>query len=91
MKAAARVASKPAQPKRAKPVATPEKIDPEIAEILADPQMILAIKYLEPLLNPEEKLKYRRVLEHESTSSLRAQAWRERRDHDNMERVRQSG
>jgi hypothetical protein len=59
----------------------------EIDEILADADMVLAIQYLSPLLAADEKLKYRRVLE-EDTTKLRAKAWRERRN-ESMGRVQE--
>lgn len=79
----ARATKQPAQPKpvppRPKFTPTPEKVDPEIAAVLEDDGMVLAIQYLGDMLAADEKRRLKKVLE-KDTSALRAKAWRERRN-----------
>jgi hypothetical protein len=82
----ARAASQPERPKAVQPeprkhkfTPTPEKLDPEVEEVLQDPQMVLAIQYLGDMLAPDEKRRLKKILTHD-TGTLRAKAWRERRN-----------
>lgn len=52
----------------------------EVADFMEDIEVCMAIKAIEGIMHPEEKVKWKPVLDMEITPQQRAAAWRARRD-----------